>query len=116
MKEPSKTKFDIFLQDGKGTPLKDLSSSRFNARKFIDKLVDTLDVIDLWDVYMEMHVLLDCPDEKERLFFNTLICLDRDRLRTALRLRLGKGTVAMRLWRSKKGLEKKAPMKNRDPA
>lgn len=102
-------KFDIFLKDNRGTPLADLSSGRFNARKLVDMLSGKLDVIDLCDVYMELHFVLGRPDEDDRLFFNTLIGFDRDRLKTALRLRLVKGTVAMRLCRLRKLLKKADP-------
>jgi hypothetical protein len=58
-------------------------------------------------VYMEMHLLLDSPDEKDRMFIKSLMDFMNQQFPTAHSLRLAKGTVKTRLYRFKKAVNKK---------
>jgi len=109
--ESRKTKFDIFLADGKGQPTADLSVSKINVRQLVDRLFKQLDIYQKAELYMDVHFRLGEPDESMRLFFQTLILLNKNHALTALGLRLPKGTVKMRLYRLKKMLKDKLPDK-----
>ncbi|GAH44391.1 unnamed protein product [marine sediment metagenome] len=102
-----KTKFDIFLADGKGKPVADLAEGKINVRQLADRLRKLLSVYELAELYMNLHLDLGEPDESMRLFFHTLTLLNKDHKLTALGLKIPKGTVKMKLYRLKKMLKDK---------
>jgi len=102
-----KTKFDIFLADGKGQPTSDLADSKINVRQVVDRLFKELDIYQKAELYMDVHFRLGEPDESMRLFFQTLILLNKNHELTAIGLKIPKGTVKMKLYRLKKLIEKK---------
>ena len=103
----AKSKFEVFLDDGKGKPISELSESKFNARSLVDRLYKLLPFSQFLAVYMEMNLLLDSPDEKERMFIKSLMDFMNQQSQTAHSLRISKSTVKTRLYRLKKAADKK---------
>ncbi len=102
-----KTKFDIFLADGKGKPVADLAEGKVNVRELADRLRKMLNIYEQAELYMNFHFGLGEPNESMRLFFHTLILLNKNHKLAALGLQIPKGTVKMRLYRLKQLVEKK---------
>lgn len=69
----AKSSFDVFLEDGKGKPISELSESKLNARDIVERLYKLLPFPQFLAVYMETHLLLDSPDEKDRMFIKSLM-------------------------------------------
>jgi hypothetical protein len=105
--ERRKTKFDIFLADGKGKPTSDFAESKINIPELADRLRKVLNIYEQAELYMNLHFELGEPNESMRLFFQTLILLNRNHKLAAMGLHIPKGTVKMKLYRLKKKVEKK---------
>ena len=111
-----KSKFDVFLEDGKGKPVSELSESKLSVRQLLNMLLDKLDIYQIAEFYMDFHFSLGEPDESDRLFFQTLIMANKDQQKTALGLLLEKNTVAQRLFRLKQRLARTSGHGSTKPA
>ena len=102
------TKFEVALADGKLTLPKDFAQTKLNIEILIDELFKHLKTYHKIAMYMDMHHRFGVPDEKQKLFFQTLIDHNGNHVLTARSLNISKAAVKLRLYRLEKTIARKS--------